>query len=177
MNIFLDLGFYAGNALKKYIEDGTVDDTWKIYAFEPNPDIPVKETIKQFPMKITLMQKAVWIKEGYTAFHIAGREDAAGIADLTGHTDPKEVIVPTINFSKFVADLPNANIICSMDIEGAEFVVLEKMIEDGTIDKINVLDIEFHHRFMNDYTEVESQELIDKLTRRGVKVKLKVELV
>lgn len=176
MNIFLDCGFYAGNALKKYINNGTVDDTWTIYAFEPNPDLDLKTMMEAIPLKIKLLKKAVWVKNEKLTFHIAGRDDAAGIADLTGHTEPKEVTVQAIDFSKFVADLPEANIICSMDIEGAEYQVLDKMIEDGTINRISILDIEFHHRFMNDYTEVESQKLINKLRYRKVKVKLKVPL-
>lgn len=176
MNIFLDCGFYAGNALKIYMDKGVVDDTWTVYGFDPNPDLETEKYLEKFDFKVNIIKKAVWTKNGKIPFHIAGRHDAAGIADLTGHTDPKEVMVSTINFSKFVADLPEANIICSMDIEGAEYVVLEKMLKDNTIDKIKVLDIEFHHRLMNDYTDVESQALIDQIVARGVKVKLKVPL-
>lgn len=172
MNIFLDCGYYAGGAVQKYIDAGVVDDTWIIYGFEPNPEIKIK---RRPNMKI--YRRAVWIKNGRINFHIAGRDDAAGIADLTGHTDPKEISVSTIDFSEFVSKLPlGANIICSMDIEGAEYQVLEKMLADESIDRIKILDIEFHHRFMNDYTAIESEKLIRAIRKRGVKVKLKVAL-
>jgi FkbM family methyltransferase len=178
MNIFLDCGFYAGHALRKYIEAGVVDKTWTIYGFEPNPDIEVESQLAQYDVDIKLIKKAVWTKNGKITFHIAGRNDAAGIANLTGHHEPKEVEVKTFNFSKFVADLPPADkIICSMDIEGAEYVVLEKMIKDKTIDRFDILDIEFHHRFMLDYDQTHSQALIDQIEAKGIEVKLKVPLI
>ncbi len=180
MNIFLDCGFYAGGALKKYIDDGMVDSTWTIYAFEPNTDLNTEEQIRVFEethnVKINLIRKAVWTKGGTITFHIAGRDDAAGIKDLTGHTSPKEIIVPTINFPKFVKALPEGRIICSMDIEGAEYRVLKKMLQDDSINRFEILDVEFHHRFMNDFTHLHSQRFIDQIVERGVRVELKVEL-
>lgn len=175
MNIFLDAGFYAGVALKQYIEAGVVDESWAVYGFEANPELDIN--LEQFlPVKVNLIKKAVWTNNRKVKFHISGREDSAGIANLTGHTEPKEVEVPAINFSKFVADLPEAYIICSMDIEGSEYPVLEKMLKNDTVDRINELDIEFHHRFAPDKTEEDSQKLIDKLEAKGIKIKLKIPL-
>ena len=176
MKIFIDCGFYSGGALRHYIDAGIVDDTWVVYAFEPNPDIETKEQIKQYPVKIQLYNKAVWTKNTTLDFHISGRNDAAGVKDLTGHTDPKEVQVKAINFSKFVSDLPEAYIICSMDIEGAEYRVLEKMLTDGSIKRINILDIEFHHRLMIEANQEDSQKLIDRILHEGTAIKLKVQL-
>lgn len=174
-SIYIDCGFYAGNALKKYINKGVVDKSWTIYAFEPNPALDVETMMESIPLKIMLFKEAVWIKGEELIFHISGRHDAAGIADLTGHTDPTEVTVQAMDFPKFVAGLPQVDI-CSMDIEGAEFQVLEKMMEDGSIDKIKILDIEFHHRFMNDYNDKDADRLIRKLRKRGLSVRLKVPI-
>lgn len=176
MKIYLDAGFYRGGFLKTLLNNGIVDKDWTIYAFEPNPELNVRETIKEFPVKINLIEKAAWTDNGHMTFHIAGREDSASLSGTTGHTSPKEVTVETIDFSAFVASLPEAYIICSMDIEGAEFPVLEKMLKEGTIDKINELDVEFHHRFMEQYTHVEAQDLINRIEERGPKIRLKVEL-
>jgi hypothetical protein len=51
------------------------------------------------------------------------------------------------------------------------------MLKDGTIDKINLLEVEFHHRPRLDKTEVDAQELIDRIEERGVEVKLKEKLI
>lgn len=165
--IYIDCGYYMGMAFEKYIKDAP--GGWTIYAFEPNLEIEVPKGVRR---------KAVWIKDGEMQFQISGRKDAAALKGESSHPDgSKEITVKTIDFSKFVGKLPNDYIICSMDIEGAEFPVLEKMIKDGTIDKINELDIEFHHRLRLDKNPEDSQELIDKITERGVKVTLKVPLI
>lgn len=176
MNIFLDCGFYVGGALKKYVDKGIVDNTWMIYAFEPNPELGVDQRVKDHELDIKLIKKAVWTRDGRTMFHIGGRNDAASIAGTSGHAEYREKRVSTIDFPRFVAELPEAYVICSMDIEGAEFVVLEKMLEDGSIDKIKILDIEFHHRLMSDYTDTDARRLIRKIRARGISVKLKVKL-
>ncbi len=174
--ILLDAGFYAGKALEQYIDRGIVDDTWTVYAFEPNPDIDIEKQVERFNLPVDIIKKAVWIKDGKVKFQIGGRDDSASIQGTTGHTTPKIVKVPSIDFSKFVSKLPDVYTICSMDIEGSEFRVLEKMLKEHTIDKIDFLDIEFHHRFMNGYSPEDAEELIKQIKSRGVKVKLKVEL-
>lgn len=178
MNIYIDCGFYRGMTLHKYIDQGIVDRSWTIYAFEANPDLNTEQFIEDFfsDIPITLIEKAVWTRDGKVKFHIAGREDAASIKGTSGHTEPKEVTVSSIDFSEFVVELPKAHIICSMDIEGAEFKVLEKMLKENTVDKIDLLDIEFHHRLMEEYEPEDARKLIKQIKARGVEVKLKEKL-
>ena len=178
MNIYVDCGFYRGIALGNYLKDGVVDDSWKFYAFEPNEELNLEESIDTLGVPIELIKKAVWIENTTVPFSTYDRDNASSIQGTTAHDNPKTVDVPAIDFSEFVAGLPeDANIYCSMDIEGAEFVVLAKMIADETISKINVLDIEFHHRFMSDYTEDDAAKLISQLESLGVEVRLKVPLI
>ncbi len=173
MNIFLDCGFYVGNVTKSYLDKKIINDDWLMYAFEPNPITDAKEVHKN----INLIEKAVWINNGQKMFKVGGRFDAGHLKGTTSCGLKDFGLVETIDFSEFVENLPvSKKIICSMDIEGAEYRVLEKMIRKDTINRINLLDIEFHHRFMADYTSIESQKLIDELEKIGVKVKLKVEL-
>lgn len=164
---FLDCGHYMGATLERYRSAGIIDDEWTVYAFEPNPELVIdgKEGI-------ILIRKAVWIEDTQVWFTTEGRHDAAKIAE------GGELKVPAFDFSEFVAKLPDdALIICSMDIEGAEFPVLAKMLIDGTADRLAGLEIEFHHRLPDvDYTAEDAQNLIDELVKRGVRINLKVEL-
>lgn len=177
MNIFIDCGFYIGDALKKYVQDGVVDESWLVYAFEPNPDIDVDEAVKAFPFKIDVVKKAVWTKAGRAAFWTSNRHNAAHLDGMPEHAEKERIVVKTIDFSRFLSKIPEtAYVICSMDIEGAEFPVLRKCLEDSTIDRVDILDIEFHHRFMVDETASSAADIIDDLEDRGVQVKLKVDL-
>lgn len=165
--IFLDCGQFDGVAIQQYC----VDDSWEIISFEPDPqpdlDIP----------KHTLIKKAVWTDDGELSFSIDPRKQASHVTGVSGTDFDEKKTVPSIDFSKFVANLPDdAFIVCSMDIEGSEFLVLRKMIAEGTITKIKVLDIEFHHRMMPDEDDDSARKLIQELWNLDVIVRLKIVL-
>lgn len=164
--IFLDCGQFDGVAIQQYV----VDESWDIYSFEPDPKPPVN-----LP-ELTLIQKAVWVEDGEVQFSLDPRQQASHITGIAGTDFENRKTVPSIDFSKFVAGLPEALIICSMDIEGAEFSVLRKMIQDGTITRIKVLDIEFHHRLMSTEDDESARRLIQQLWDLGIIVRLKIVL-
>lgn len=166
--IYLDCGFYRGVALKKNIEDGVVTSDCKVYVWEPNPEFNIKELVKSFPVKIKAYDKAVWIKDGKMNLNLGAFNNAASI--IVPYKDNGSLEVKTMDFSKFVSKLPDDYILCNMDIEGAEFDVLEKMIKDGTIKKINKLEAEFHDRLVQDKTEDDTRELMKRLEENGVEV-------
>lgn len=167
--IFLDCGHYVGKALEYYAP--FMDDSWLVYAFEPNTQLNVTMTSKRFPFPVSWVQKAVWIEDGEVDFELGGREDASHISSVG---QP----VPSLDFSKFVAELPqDAVIVCSMDIEGSEFPVLRKMLADKTAQRLSLLDIEFHHRLTNNEEDQASADFLRRcLEGEGVLVKLKVEI-
>lgn len=174
MKIFLDVGYYAGKALDYYAP--LMDESWTVYVFEPNTNINVEETLKRFPFKAKWIKKAVWTKNGKVNFRLTGRNDASHIDSIRKSEDPM-ITVPCIDFSKFVADLPkDATIVCSFDGEGAEFPVLRKMIKDKTIERISLLDIEFHHRLLMDEDEASASLLRREVEGHGTLVKLKLEM-
>jgi FkbM family methyltransferase len=161
--IYIDCGYYVGAAK----ELNCVQNDWTLYGFEAHPGLEVPKWVKR---------KAVWINDDKVKFNIGGRDDAASIDGTSGHTEgTPQIEVQAFDFSKFVGDLPNDMIICSMDIEGAEFPVLEKMLDDGTMDKITFLDVEFHHRIMGEAKGPEDAKyLIKRIQDLGVIIHLKV---
>lgn len=175
MKVFIDAGYYIGKALEYYAP--FLDDSWTVFAFEPNTELDVEENLKRFPFPVRWIQKAVWTEDGEVEFRLGGRNDASHIDGIRDSVDRK-ITVPTINFSKFVSTWADkADVICcSMDIEGAEYPVLRKMIEDGTASKLDLLDVEFHHRLLETEDNATSSTLRQELEGLGVLVKLKLEL-
>lgn len=173
--VFLDCGFYYGATLKRYLDKKIINSTWVVYAFEPN--LKIEPDLSIYKNSITLIRRAVWTKDGKARFMNQEREDAGRLLRIRNTGVGMSVMVPTIDFSTFVKELDADEIICSMDIEGAEFAVLAKMLRDNTIDRIKLLEVEFHHRLMNDYVPDDARNLIQKIKERGVKVKLKVPLI
>lgn len=82
----------------------------------------------------------------------------------------KDIEVNCINFSNFLKKNINENdyVICKMDIEGSEYEVLGKIIDDGTINLINEIYIEWHnHMLKENYND---QIFIDEMKKRNIKV-------
>lgn len=170
MKILLDVGQYDGVAIRQYC----VDDSWKIYSFDPEPQPAIN--LEDLP-PYEFIQKAVWIEDGEVPFSLDPNKQASHIAGIAGTDYEKRITVPCIDFSKFVKELPkDAVIVCSMDCEGAEFAVLREMIKDGTAQRIKVLDVEFHHRMMADEDDETARKLVQELSDLGVIVRLKIVL-
>jgi FkbM family methyltransferase len=154
-NIFLDCGTHLCEGLNEFWKKGIIDDSFEIHTFEANPACNISERVKNIPLNIILHEKAVWIEDGHIFFnqenHKISRSGSPsdGKSDIDGWGSSvdgigfnhqgyiNKVRVESIDFSRFVDELPDSsNIICKMDIEGSEFIVLRKMIRDNTIRKI-----------------------------------------
>ena len=189
--IFLDCGTHLFEGLIDFYNKKIIDDTFEIHTFEPNPACDIIERSKKIPLKINLHNKAIWIEDGYVKFNQEnhkksgtgspndGRSDIDGwgsSVDGIGFVHPgydSPIIVQSIDFSKFVQNLPsNSKIICKMDIEGSEFQVLRKMIKDTTIAKIDTIYVEFHERLMPDESVESKNQLIQEIKNLGVKVEV-----
>ena len=82
----------------------------------------------------------------------------------------KNLEVKCIDFSKYLKKTVNENdyVICKMDIEGAEYDVLGKLIDDNSIDLIDKIYIEWHNHLLK--TNYDTQAFIDEMKRRNIKV-------
>ena len=148
MRIFIDAG--ANDSCSARIFRKLYDKTneYHIYSFEIDPlflnnfsDIP----------NLTFINKALWVEDDHMFFYRsnARRNDGGTLlkSKITGNLDKKTPIkVETMDFSRWIIDNFNKDdeIILKMDIEGAEYAVLEKMFNDGSFEYINELWIEWH---------------------------------
>lgn len=188
-NIFLDCGTHLCEGLLDFHAKGVIDDTFEIHTFEANPACNIEERIKKIPLNITPHNAAVWIEDGFVLFNQENHQKSGTGSPTDGQSDidgwassingigfywpgyETHVQVPSIDFSKFVSELPkDSNIICKMDIEGSEFSVLRKMIEKGTISNIKEIYIEFHERAMPSESVESRQKIVDDITSLGVVV-------
>jgi FkbM family methyltransferase len=82
----------------------------------------------------------------------------------------KSVQVNCIDFSNYLKENINKDdyVICKMDIEGAEYEVLGKLIDDNTIDLIDEIYIEWHNHLLK--SNYDTQVFIGEIKKRGIKV-------
>jgi FkbM family methyltransferase len=83
---------------------------------------------------IAVHHRAVWTEDTWVSFDDAG--DDAGRIDSTGRLK-----VPAIDL---VHELPARVDLLKMDIEGSEYVVLDRLCQTGAIDRVARLVCEFH---------------------------------
>lgn len=85
--------------------------------------------------------------------------------------DTKQTI-ECFDFSSWLKNTVTKNdfVVCKMDIEGAEFEVLKKCIDENTLQLINVLDIEWHP-FDNIQYNNEMNYIINYCHKNNIKIK------
>lgn len=186
---FLDCGTHLCEGLKSFIDKGIIDKNFEIHTFEANPECNIDERVKEIPFIIKTHNVAVWVEDGFVDFnqenHKKSRTESPtdGKSDIDGWGSSIEgigfehpgyetkVSVPSIDFSRYLRNLPiDSLIICKMDIEGSEYQVLRKLINDKTICRINKLYVEFHSRFVKSESVESEEELIKQIRDLGIEL-------
>ena len=175
--IFLDLGTNLGQGLREFEKKFSLlnNQEWKIFCFEPNNDIDLNSLFPNVN-NIEYCNKAVWIEDTVLKFRKQGHKDdkliglGSKIECVEKKYNPLNCVykiddVEAINFSNFLLNLkskyPNASIYIKMDIEGAEFEVIDHLIKNGSINLIEELYCECHGRFRFPL-EIQKNEKIKK---------------
>ncbi len=171
--IFIDAGGHFGESVRRFGRIFHNADLYEIHTFEPNPKL--WERFKDLPT--TLHKKAVWIEDGHIDFFIAEQSDGSTVVQgkNTGNIDYGNPIeVESINLSEWIYRTfgREDHIVLKLDIEGAEYEVLNKMIEDATIEYVNEIYVEFHARKISTISRAKDAELLERLSHYdGLSVK------
>ncbi len=161
MIIYIDLGSYNGDTVEKYL-NGEIFERGRecsvVQAFDlveyPAEWQAVKD--RHPNVSIAFNRMAVGIAEESVEFGAwpANPECQTTIKGNTNYTGiPGETIIQTVPRINFVGWLqrfvqPGNTVICKMDIEGAEYEILEELIKSGAIRLINYLYVEWHARLL-----------------------------
>lgn len=169
--IFIDCGGHVGESIKLFKKSKEYTKDFIIYSFEPVSYLSKKYRGDE---NIIFLDRALWIYDGEIDFYLAEQSDGNSLfkSKETGNLDKDHPIkVKCIDFSKWIQNVFDKSdyIILKMDIEGAEFKVLNKMIEDRSIEYINKIYIEWH--FSIDFQDKNMhREIIDKLKFNNIEL-------
>jgi FkbM family methyltransferase len=187
--IFIDCGTHFGEGLDYFINRLGINETWQVHSFEANPSTYNAFTDKQKYQKLncSFYNLAVSDKNGKVIFNretpknypeefmMGGGSSFMSIQEWNPWGTFKEnynnsVDVESFDLSEFVGKIDTNNIFCKMDIEGAEFQVLEKMIVDETILKVKEIWIEFHEEFFNNPNpyRIRKASILKYLSENGI---------
>jgi FkbM family methyltransferase len=176
-NVFLDLGTHFGQGLQHFIQRFNMNETWTIHTFEANPvtyQIFLDDFHKEVPW-VKAHNLAICDYNGIITINIetppgegeTGMGSSVIALDVWNPWDDKlrenfktSAEVPCVDLSEFIRTnfSPDDNIVIKMDIEGAEYNTLEKMIADKTLDYVSNISIEWHSRFFTNVEEMRERE-------------------
>jgi FkbM family methyltransferase len=156
---FLNLGAQNYESSTKWFIENypTMNELdWEIHAFECDPKR--RSGYEENP-KIKLHQEAIGDSDGYQMLIGSGTMGriikSYGIFDILLAKYKKTVKVQTIDFVKWLKDNISKDdfVLIKMDIEGVEFKVLPRIIENS--EYVNEMFIEFHYnRWMKPQKEI-----------------------
>ncbi len=162
--IFIDCGAHCGESIleakRRYGND------IKIISFEANPNlaIPLQNHFKD-DLNVEVRNEATWVEDQEsTNFYLSiDWSDGSSIykeKKSGGVSDNISVNIPSINLANFIKKIKKDNyIILKLDVEGAEYEILNHLIEEDIIPLIN----EFHGEFHPD--KIDKPELKDLETK------------
>lgn len=156
-HVFIDCGAWKGDSIIAFRSYHKNQELYDIYGFECHPILKkdLRELQKTYNFK--LIEKAAWDKDETIKMFLGMNDDLTQSSSLfkekKKYIDKKNpVLVESIDFSEWIRSNFSRSdyIICKMNIEGAEYNILEKMIKDKTIEYIDVLYIAWHnHKIKN----------------------------
>ncbi len=167
--IFLDLGGNNGCSVRQFMQTKSDAKDWDIYSFEANPDLA-----KHFPVvHETFINKAVWTYDGDITFWKSNKTGSSTLLHekvvryTTQHWT--EMKVECIDFHKWLVEHIEQEdyVIVKMDIEGAEYDIVDHIIEKGSIKLINEFWGEIHGKKIGK-TEKDVYEWKLKLYNEGL---------
>lgn len=134
-----------------------------LYGFDPWPGLVEGET-QVGGTRVVLARKAAWIEDGEIEFARVGGlrgwdSTVMREKNARGEWSSSEVIrVPCFDLSAWLRTLPEPPVV-KLDVEGAEFPILEKLHADGTDALVGELLVEWHEDKMPEHAERKAQLL------------------
>ena len=145
----------------------------EVFAFDPTPNSVDMLDASKLPEKFHFHPWAVTAEDGTLKFYPRLKKDGTK-SDVMFTMIPEEatkddaIEVPAYSLSSITARLGHDTIdVLKMDIEGAEYEVLEGLLRSSVLPK--QLLVEFHHRFVEDGLE-RTYDLIDRLRDAGYRI-------
>jgi FkbM family methyltransferase len=175
--VIIDCGAFNGCSILKFnqiINDFANHD---VFCFEILPKYHQNLCNMQSIMNnVSYINKGVWIKNDTLPFFLSTITDDGNslLETKTSNNIDKQnpINVEVIDFSEWLLKNFNINdeIILKMDIEGAEYAVLEKMIRDESIKLISKLYIEWHYEKISNISEKTHHALITMLQKNNIQI-------
>lgn len=166
MKYFIDCGAHCGESILTAKQRFGIDT--HIVSFEPVTYLANQlQEIHKDNESIQIVNAAIWINDDIKKFYIScDITDGSSLLGENINNLNKSVYIdiPCVDLSSWIKNTFTKNdyIILKLDIEGAEYEVLNKMIEEGTINMIKEFWGEWHDDKISDKHTLELSKKVYK---------------
>jgi FkbM family methyltransferase len=174
--VFIDGGGNNGNSIKFFLQNYPNASEFEIHSFECHPKM-YQQLKENESSQIHTYCKALSDSEGIQTFYLSNTDFGSTLnsTKTTGKISKNNSIqVETVDISSFIRSnfTPEDFIVLKLDIEGAEYPVLSKLLETGVVKYIDVLYGEWHQHKLRNVSKEEHLQIVKKLTDIGLEMKL-----
>jgi FkbM family methyltransferase len=143
---------------------------WNIVAFECNPDLASRLSATT---DATVLNQAMWTNSGSLEFFLTQETTCSSVFRDAGmgKLEKRRVEVPSIDFAAWLRDntRPDDFVVLKLDVEGAEYPIIDHLLKGDAAGRIDILFIEFHNAWVNIPKE-RDESLLRQLRARGIRV-------
>lgn len=173
IDVYIDLGANIGNSVMALRGDAK-----RAYAFEANPEVlgdPNWEPVRAAHPDLEIIPAAAWTANGQREFYVdtksAHGEGSTLLKEKTTGRLDRTMNVECRDFADWLQHhvQPGQRCRIKIDIEGAEFEVLRRILELKLCDRITEIVIEWHGRKVG-VPKGDERKITTALQREGVRV-------
>ena len=150
-SIYIDLGANTGDTIAAHMASSVVDFCW---GFEPNPELAAQARRRFEGRQVEIIEMAAWVGQGVLPLYLGHPLSSTLLPGKVALNDYPQYAV-TYDTSVEVRTFDTAlwlrehvfdddHVTVKMDIEGAEYLVLRRLLDSGAIHLIDELRCEFH---------------------------------
>jgi FkbM family methyltransferase len=170
--IFIDCGANRGQSVKRFRELFPDHADFEIYCFEPDREVAAK--IDLSPNWGVVFPHAAWVSNGFLDFYPGPSTLGSSLyADkTTGTIAQTPVKVSSIDLGRLLKSFMDWEdfIVLKMNVEGAEYPVLRRMLDDGTLTMVDRLFVRWHQAKIPSISEAEHLQLVADIAATGLAV-------
>lgn len=146
--VFIDCGANLGQSIDNFINHWPDWEEYTILSFEANPNLVSEFDRFKSIKNINFENSAVWTYDGVLDFYLStdGNAGSSIIKNkITGRLDNNPKQVKCVDLDRVIRQFSVEDfIVLKIDIEGAEYELLEHLLSKNTFELVDKLYIEFH---------------------------------
>ncbi|MDE1996163.1 MAG: FkbM family methyltransferase [Rhizobiaceae bacterium] len=159
--IYIDLGSNHGVTIDNFLRQ---NPDFTVYGFEPARQL-ADELRRKFAgnKNVHILECAAWIENGTTTFYPGGPSDESSTLIIGKSLRSPWTIdyhkgypVPSVDLAKWLEENTSENdlVVMKMDVEGAEYRILSRMIQTGAVSRLKEIRVGWHwDRYPNEITQ------------------------